>query len=382
MLDRIAELEKIRSQQFLGLQDDLENSEEGSDGDDDDDEGSEEESESNDDRDNDSEGVESESIDDNDDGGGENESDDDNEESKVEDKKSNTRNKNVSSNVGVITDDEEKEEDKSNSNTISISSNDDESLSFKKLNDRHVKQISSSDEDKNNKLKLNQLKSSESEINSKLNSLGLNDTNSSIIDDSIIELNDSDTNPVKNELTKQLDKLTNLQTVVQDTPESPKSGDSFPIKLNSKKYMNSTRINESYVDSKLKPEDYGDDDEIIEISPKKEFKPFSNSPALKRYEQEHRPVPSWSPNFEKLKSKIEKNTHDVKRIQLIDEPAIVKHEPKKGAEYNFDHFGDNLASSASRFRNRNIEFEDRLKELSETMLHVLGNSFFYNNFFT
>jgi hypothetical protein len=55
----------------------------------------------------------------------------------------------------------------------------------------------------------------------------------------------------------------------------------------------------------------------------------------------------------------------------------VKSENKKGSTYNFDHFGDNLASSASRFRNRNLEFEDQLKNLSDTLLQVLGNNFFF-----
>jgi hypothetical protein len=120
-----------------------------------------------------------------------------------------------------------------------------------------------------------------------------------------------------------------------------------------------------------------DDDDIISISPKKEIKPLVNSPALKRYEQDQRPVASWSPNFEKVKAKIENNTHDVRRIQLIDETLNVKSENKKGSTYNFDHFGDNLASSASRFRNRNLEFEDQLKNLSDTLLQVLGNNFFF-----
>lgn len=258
------------------------------------------------------------------------------------------------------------------------------------------------------KNKLSNIKSSEIEINNRLNLLGLNDTNetkdsiSGIVDDSIEYLceNQRQSNIQEtpdSDLLRKFNKLSSKKNETPTTIESLKAADfKSALTINDTPEndilvqkptlknilnMNSTKINDSIEEVKPKPE--YDDSDIIECSPKKEFKPFVNSPALKRYEQEHRPVPSWSPNFERVKAKIENNAQNVKKTQLID---AVKNEPvlKKPPSYSFDHFGDNLASSANRFRNRNLVFEDQLKHLSDDMLRVLGMipytlSFVFNN---
>ena len=67
---------------------------------------------------------------------------------------------------------------------------------------------------------------------------------------------------------------------------------------------------------------------------------------------------------------------------MIDEPIKPKKEPneEKAVSYNFNHFGDNLANSTSRFRNRNLAYEDELKKLSENMLKILESKPTTENF--
>lgn len=203
-------------------------------------------------------------------------------------------------------------------------------------------------------------------------------------------INCEDSFDEKDELIKPLkipsiDRLRE-ENVVANTPDSEVAfensyeNESSYIKPNNNEPVTSYRNNVRVEDSDI--------EEVESESPKKEDSPHSdNHKSHNQYEIlnkqdekkpninniDQRQIASWSPNYERIKAKIEKNIQSPKRIQMIDIVNVKNEKPSTlstASGYgNFDIGG--ITGATTQIRNRNYAYEDELKRLSEKILKTL-----------